>query len=109
MEERRLGPVAGLGTWSTFEGDAGLARKVVGAALDVGCRVVDSSSMLEPLRRLGVETWQQALLKWALSDERVDVVIPATRNPEHARENAAAGSPRWFGTDERALVERLAA
>lgn len=33
MEERRLGPVIGLGTWSTFGGDADLARPVVGAAL----------------------------------------------------------------------------
>jgi diketogulonate reductase-like aldo/keto reductase len=64
---------------------------------------------LEPLRELGVETWEQALLKWALSDERVDVVIPATRDPLHARSNAAAGSPPWFGAAERALVERLAA
>jgi diketogulonate reductase-like aldo/keto reductase len=64
---------------------------------------------LEPLRELGVETWQQALLKWALSDERVDLVIPATRSPEHARLNAQAGSPPWFGAEERALVERLAA
>ena len=67
-----------------------------------------SAAELEPLRELGVETWPQALLKWALSDERVDVVIPATRNPEHARENAAAGEPPWLGPDERRLVEQLA-
>jgi diketogulonate reductase-like aldo/keto reductase len=257
VEERRLGPVVGLGTWRTFDRDAELARRVVDAAVSAGCRVVDSSPMyggaeaslgaalegrrddvdvatkiwagsveegqaqlaaqlrwfgrveveqihnlvaweehlgwleeeraggrigrlgvthyaesafgelaralrtgrfetvqlpynpanracerellplaaelgvavivmqpldaggllsvspsrreLEPLRAFGVETWPQALLKWALSDERVDVVIPATRRPERARENAAAGSPPWLGPDERRLVERLAA
>ena len=62
---------------------------------------------LEPLRPFGVETWVQALLKWALSDERVDVVIPATRNPDHARANAKAGEPPWLGAEERALVEHL--
>ena len=63
---------------------------------------------LAPLHEFGVETWPQALLKWALSDPRVDLVIPATRRPERATENAAAGSPPWFGREERALVERLA-
>jgi diketogulonate reductase-like aldo/keto reductase len=63
---------------------------------------------LEPLASFGVQAWPQALLKWTLSDSRVDVVIPATANPEHARENAAAGAPPWFGPDERRLVERLA-
>lgn len=63
---------------------------------------------LAPLREFGVTTWAQALIKWALSDERVDVAIPATRDPVHARENAAAGEPPWFGPDERHLVERLA-
>jgi aryl-alcohol dehydrogenase-like predicted oxidoreductase len=62
-------------------------------------------SLLEPL---GVETWAQALIKWALSDPRVTAVIPATTSPQHARENAAAGSPPWFGPDERRLVEELA-
>jgi diketogulonate reductase-like aldo/keto reductase len=256
MEERRLGSVVGLGTWNTFGGDASLAREVVGAALDAGCRVFDSSPMygseealglaleerrdkatvatkiwaqswkegrtqfaeqlswfggrvdieqihnlvlweehlrwledertesrigkfgvthydaaafgelaramqtgrfdtvqlpynpverecehellplaaelgiavivmrplgdksrlrsppsrdeLEPLRAFGVDTWAQALLKWALSDERVDVVIPATSKPERAAENARAGSPPWLGPNERDLVTRLA-
>jgi diketogulonate reductase-like aldo/keto reductase len=71
-------------------------------------RRAPDADALEPLRGHGVETWAQALLKWSLSDMRVDVVIPATRNPEHARENAASGAPPWFGPDERRLVERLA-
>jgi aryl-alcohol dehydrogenase-like predicted oxidoreductase len=253
MEERRLGPVVGLGTWNTFGGDVDTARRVVDAAVDAGCRVFDSSPMyrgaehslgaallphrgnvavatkiwtgsvddgreqyadqvewfgrveieqvhnleaweqhlpwleqerdagridrlgvthyaasrfdelaralrtrrfdvvqlpLNPqerecehellplaaelgiavivmrplgegalLRRtppadvlaeLGVETWPQALLKWALSDDRVDLVIPATRSPEHARANAAAGRPPWFDAEQRQLVERFA-
>jgi diketogulonate reductase-like aldo/keto reductase len=256
MEERRLGPVVGLGTWRTFAGDRQLARVVVGAALDDGCRLFDSSPMyggaeeslgaalaerrseavvatkiwagsvdegraqfedqlrwfgrveieqvhnlvaweehlpwleeereagridrlgvthwqssafpelaraletrrfsvlqvpfnplerecerellplaaelgvavlamrplgdksrlphppppeaLAPLRELGVSSWPQALLNWALSDERIDAVIPASRNAEHVRENAAAGNPPWLGPEERRLVERLA-
>jgi diketogulonate reductase-like aldo/keto reductase len=256
MEERRLGRVIGLGTWSTFDADAALARQVVGDALDAGTRLFDSSPMyggaeaslgaaladrrvgtkvatkiwtssveegrrqyerqsayfgrveleqvhnlvawerhlpwletereegridrlgvthysrsafdeleraletgrfdavqlpLNPLERecerrllplaadrgiavlvmrplggsggsllrrdpgaealapLGVETWAQALLKWALSDPRVDAVLPATSRPERTAENAAAGSPPWLGPDERAYVEHLAA
>ncbi len=73
-----------------------------------GGSIAHRSPPAEVLEELGVQTWAQALLKWALSDRRVDVVIPATRNAEHARMNAAAGSPPWFDDDQRALVERFA-
>jgi aryl-alcohol dehydrogenase-like predicted oxidoreductase len=68
-----------------------------------------SPEALEPLRPFGVETWAQALLAWALSDERIDLVIPATSRPERTQENVGAAAPPWFGPEERALVERLAA
>ena len=45
IEERRLGPVVGLGTWNTFGADARNAREVVGAALEAGVRLFDSSPM----------------------------------------------------------------
>ena len=67
-----------------------------------------SADELAPLADFGVTTWPQALLKWALSDPRVDLVIPATSKPERAAANAAAGEPPWFGHEERALVEQLA-
>jgi diketogulonate reductase-like aldo/keto reductase len=62
---------------------------------------------LVPLAELGVETWAQALLAWALAEPRVDVVIPATSRPDRARENAAAGSIS-LAPDERDYVARLA-
>jgi diketogulonate reductase-like aldo/keto reductase len=71
-------------------------------------RRTPSDADLAPLRPFGVKTWAQALLKWVLSDERVDVAIPATGRPERTAENAAAGSPPWFGPGERAIVEELA-
>jgi aryl-alcohol dehydrogenase-like predicted oxidoreductase len=67
-----------------------------------------SADELEPLHAFGVETWAQALLKWVLSDRRIDVAIPATSRPERVGENAAAGDPPWFGPDERDYVVRLA-
>jgi len=54
---------------------------------------------------LGVETWAQALLSWALGDERIDVVIPATSKPERVRENAQVVP---FTPEQRSLVEQLA-
>lgn len=68
-----------------------------------------SAADLAPLAPFGVTTWPQALLKWGLSDPRCHVAIPATSKPERMIENAAAGEPPWFGREERALIERLAA
>ncbi len=100
-------------------GERGSERELLPLAAELGLGVIVMRPLGGPgfpipapdpraLAPLGVSTWAQALLKWALSDPRVTAVIPATRDPEHARENAAAGSPPWFGPDERQLVERLA-
>lgn len=62
----------------------------------------------ETLAELGVATWAQALLCWALADERVDSVIPATGRPERTRENARAGELPPFTAEQRRLVEELA-
>lgn len=64
---------------------------------------------LQPFEAYGVTTWAQVLLKWILSDPRVQVVIPATSRQGRMAENAAAGSPPWFPPDVRERVARLAA
>lgn len=61
---------------------------------------------LAPLAPFGVRTWAQALLKFILSDARVSCVIPATSRPERMRENALAGTPPWFGEEEKEYVAR---
>lgn len=71
-------------------------------------RRIPKAAELAPLREFGVTTWAQTLLKWILSDPRCHVAIPATSDEAHAVENAAAGSPPWFGERERGLVARLA-
>jgi diketogulonate reductase-like aldo/keto reductase len=98
--ERRILPVA------EELGVAVIVMRPFGAGALV--RRAPADAALEPLRPFGVETWPQALLKWALSDTRVDVVIPATSRVARAGENASAGEPPWLGPEERALVERLA-
>jgi aryl-alcohol dehydrogenase-like predicted oxidoreductase len=71
-------------------------------------RRMPADADLAPLAPFGVRTWPQALLKWILSDPRCHVAIPATSNPGRMTENAAAGSPPWFGAAEREYVSRLA-
>lgn len=77
--------------------------------LDTGALVRHSPSERElaPLVRFGVHTWAQALLKWILSDPRVNAVLPATSQSSRAAENAAAGDPPWFDRDTRDYVSRL--
>jgi aryl-alcohol dehydrogenase-like predicted oxidoreductase len=64
---------------------------------------------LEPLRRFGITTWAQALLKWILSDPRVHCVIPATSRVERVSENAAAGDEPLLDADSRAYIASVAA
>ena len=67
-----------------------------------------SAAELAPLRPFGVSTWVQALIKWGLSDPRVHICLTATARPGRLAEDATAGSPPWFGPEERAYVLRLA-
>jgi diketogulonate reductase-like aldo/keto reductase len=60
------------------------------------------------LAELGVESWAQALLAWALADPRVDCVIPASSKPTRVRENAGAAAAR-LDADTRARIAALAA
>ncbi len=90
MEERRLGPVIGLGTWQTFGGDVERANDVVGAALETGTRLVDSSPMYG-----GAEGSLGAAL-----DGRRDRVIVATKIwADSVSEGRAqyAAQLDWFG------------
>jgi diketogulonate reductase-like aldo/keto reductase len=101
MEERRLGPVLGLGTWDTFDSDAALALEVVGAALDVDCRLIDSSPMYG-----GAE----GSLSGIVGERRIESMI-ATKIWARSLGEGRAQYERqcvWFG-NERALVEWLAA
>jgi diketogulonate reductase-like aldo/keto reductase len=87
---RRLGPVVGLGTWSTFGGDASLARDVVGAAWDAGVRLFDTSPMYG-----GAEASLGAALEGRRDDAIVATKIWAS-TVEEGREQFAR-QLEWYG------------
>src|SRR6202521_5937463 len=60
------------------------------------------------LKQLGVATWPQAVLKWIVSDPRVSTVLTATQDMDHVRENALAGEPPFFTSEQRDLVVSIA-
>ena len=104
--------------WNPAEREA--ERRVLPLAADLGLGVIamrpfGEGGLLrrpptsEELTACGARTWPEALLRWCLSDLRVHVPIPATRDPEHARSNAAAGDGRLLDREQREVVERLAA
>lgn len=68
---------------------------------------VDAAGFLtSPLRRFGVRTIPQAILKWILSDPRVSSVVVGTRRQRHLLENVRAGNPPWMSQQQRsAMVE----
>ncbi len=101
MEERRLGPVVGLGTWNTFRGDAALAGEIVDAALDAGSRCFDTSPMYGSEQALGA----------ALEARRADATVLTkiwTPSPEEAREQLA-DQLTWFGHVEVEQIHNLVA
>ena len=99
---RRLGPVVGLGTWRTFDRDAALARRVVGAAVEAGVTVFDSSPMYG-----GAE----ASLGAALRDRRDGAVVATKIWASSAAEGREQFRRQlgWFGRVEVEQIHNLSA
>jgi diketogulonate reductase-like aldo/keto reductase len=77
----------------------------------VAMRPLTSGALLrrpfpDDLREAGLRDWAEASLRWCLSDRRVAVAIPATADPEHARQNVAAARA---GPLDPELRDRIAA
>ncbi|MFW9928168.1 MAG: aldo/keto reductase [Candidatus Thorarchaeota archaeon] len=64
---------------------------------------------MEPLNKIGIKTWSQALLAWVLTDDRVSSVVPATINEKHLLENAGASGLPKLDEDLKKHIESEAA
>ena len=58
------------------------------------------------LAEAGFRDWPEALLRWALANERVSVVLPATAAVGHAVANAGSGRAPALSPELRELVYR---
>jgi diketogulonate reductase-like aldo/keto reductase len=61
------------------------------------------------LAETGCAQAAEALLRWTLSDDRVDIVIPATLSITHLTENATAAAKPPLDPDTRQAVAKLLA
>ena len=50
---------------------------------------------------LGIASWAQYFLKWIVSHPAVTAAIPGTAQPEHMRDNLAAGKPPFPNGEQR--------
>ena len=106
MEERRLGPVIGLGTWRTFGGDASLARDVVdggaGARRAADRLVADvrrrrarrsapRSTVVAPMSSVATKIWASSVEEGREQFER------AARLVRRPRRDRAGAQPRRRG------------
>jgi aryl-alcohol dehydrogenase-like predicted oxidoreductase len=103
--------------WNPAEREA--ERLILPLAADLGLGVIAMrpfgeggllrrAPVSQELAAAGATSWPEALPRWCLSEPRVHVPIPATRDRLHARENAAAGDGRVLDPDQREVVERAA-
>lgn len=53
-------------------------------------KLVEGHKLPDFAKDIGVTTWPQFFLKWIISHPAVTCAIPATANPEHAKDNMAA-------------------
>jgi aryl-alcohol dehydrogenase-like predicted oxidoreductase len=70
----------------------------------LGSGRLGSSSDLDGL---GVESWSEAVLVWALSADGITAVISATGDVDHARADVRAGAHPGFDEAQRRHVEEL--
>jgi diketogulonate reductase-like aldo/keto reductase len=113
--------------YSLAETEAG--ERLLPAAADLGVAVIvnrpfTQGALFSRVRGLALpdwaaefdcRSWAQFFLKWILSDPAVTCVIPASRKPEHTRDNMGAGLGRlpdaatrrrmvaWFDSNLRGL------